>query len=92
MTFSTSDASPSGLDYADGSLWLAALQGQRLYQIAVNPDGSLGRPTALLEGKFGRLRTVVTAPDGSLWITTSNRDGRGSPVDTDDCIIRVALS
>lgn len=92
VTFSTSDASPSGLDYAGGSLWLAALGGQRLYRIPVRTDGSLGKPQAMLEGDYGRLRTVVTAPDGALWITTSNQDGRGRPADTDDRIIRIPLT
>ena len=43
---------------------------------------------ALLSGRYGRLRTVVVAPGGSLWVTTSNRDGRGSPRSGDDRIIR----
>ena len=47
------------------------------------------RNEALFEGEFGRLRTVVEAPDGSLYVLTNNRDGRGSPNDGDDRILRI---
>ena len=82
------EASPSGLAYFGGSLWVACLRGQRLYQIPVGADGSLGDPVPLFVGQYGRLRTVVAAPDGTLWFTTSNRDGRGSPRDGDDRILQ----
>jgi len=55
-------------------------------------DGArAGRPRDFLTGRYGRLRTVVLALDGSLWLTTSNRDGRGQPNANDDRILRVEL-
>jgi glucose/arabinose dehydrogenase len=88
IEWSTDEASPSGLAYFGGSLWVAALRGERLFQIPVGADGSLGDPVSLFVGQYGRLRTVVAAPDGALWFTTSNRDGRGSPRDGDDRILQ----
>ncbi len=92
LTWDTDEASPSGLAFAGDSLWLATLQGQRVYRIPVLGPGRVGQPTQLLDGKYGRLRSIGVAPDGSLWVTTSNRDGRGDPVGDDDRIIRVPLT
>jgi glucose/arabinose dehydrogenase len=96
LTWDTGDASPSGLTYAGDSLWLATLQGERVYRIPLLGEGiegrKVGRPSSILDGVYGRLRTVVLSPDGSLWVSTSNRDGRGSPGSTDDRIIRVPLT
>jgi glucose/arabinose dehydrogenase len=44
----------------------------------------------VLEG-FGRLRTVAVAADGALWVITNNTDGRGTPKDGDDRILRVKV-
>ena len=85
------EASPSGIAVAGGSVFLAGLRGNRLWQVPLRADRTR-EPDALLRDRFGRLRTVVAAPDGSLWVTTSNRDGRGSPASTDDRILRVRLS
>lgn len=87
----TSEASPSGLAFAEGSLWMASLRGQRLWQVRVRRDGSVAQPRDFFVGDHGRLRTVVLAPDGSLWLSTSNRDGRGEPGPRDDRILRITL-
>ncbi len=71
-----------------GDFLFAALRGEQLRRVQL--DGrrvTLNR--ALLRGRFGRLRTVVEAPDGSLYVLTNNRDGRGSPRSGDDRILRV---
>jgi glucose/arabinose dehydrogenase len=87
----TSEASPSGLAFADGALWMASLRGERLWRVPVRADGSIGKPQDFFVGGYGRLRTVVVAPNGDLWVSTSNRDGRGTPAAADDRILRVTL-
>jgi len=87
LTWSTATASPSGLAFHQGHLYLAALRGQRLWKVPVNADGGVGQPRALFSGGYGRLRAVASAPDGTLWFSTSNRDGRGTPKAGDDRIV-----
>ncbi|WP_322919707.1 PQQ-dependent sugar dehydrogenase [Nocardioides renjunii] len=89
LVWPVEQASPSGLSYADGHLWMAGLRGQRLWRITVTAAGKAARPTAFFTEDYGRLRTVATAPDGLLWVTTSNQDGRGEPTPADDRIIQV---
>jgi glucose/arabinose dehydrogenase len=84
VQWSTDEASPSGAAIAGRTLYVAALRGQRLWTV---PLGG-GEPKAELSGRYGRLRTVAVAPDGALWLTTSNTDGRGDPKDGDDRILR----
>ena len=91
IVWRTSEASPSGLEYADGHLWMASLRGERLWRVSV--DGRKATdPTDFFVGDYGRIRTVEVAPDGNLWVTTSNRDGRGDPADDDDRILVVRPS
>ncbi|GGO04890.1 oxidoreductase [Microbispora rosea subsp. aerata] len=92
LTWSTGEASPSGLAYARGALWAAALRGERLWRVPVDASGRAGRPTALYTGEYGRLRAVAAAPDGTLWVSTSNRDGRGLLRDGDDRILVISPS
>ena len=88
QTWDTDDASPSGLAYLDGALWMGALKGERLWRITLDGRRAVD-PQGFFVGEYGRMRTVATAPDGSLWVTTSNRDGRGDPADGDDRILRI---
>lgn len=90
LQWATSDASPSGLAYVDGTFFLAALRGQRVWAIYVGDDGSAGA-TAWFVGEFGRIRDVAAGPDGSLWFLTNNTDGRGDPRVGDDRLMQVRL-
>jgi glucose/arabinose dehydrogenase len=88
VTWATSEASPSGAAIAGRTMYIGALQGDAVLRVRLN--GTRARKAApLLQGSYGRIRTVVRAPDGSLWVTTSNRDGRGSPRSGDDRIVRL---
>lgn len=88
VTWPTSEASPSGAAIRRGTMYIGALQGEAVLRIRLNGTRARkGRP--LLRGRYGRIRTVERAPDGSLWVTTSNRDGRGDPRDGDDRIVRI---
>jgi glucose/arabinose dehydrogenase len=68
---------------------MAALRGNRLWRIPVT-DQQAGDPEAFFVGDYGRMRTVAVAPDGNLWVTTSNLDGRGDPQDGDDRILELS--
>ncbi|MFK3984706.1 PQQ-dependent sugar dehydrogenase [Micromonospora sp. NPDC050397] len=88
VTWTTAEASPSGAAIAGNRLFVAALRGTRLWTVPLTGNGGVGTPVAQLTGAYGRLRTVAYAPDGTLWVTTSNRDGRGTPAASDDRILR----
>lgn len=78
---------PAGIAYYDGSLFFAGLRGMSLYEVRLGESPLLIRPH--LSGNFGRLRDVVTGPDNNLYVSTSNRDGRGVPAGDDDRILWV---
>jgi glucose/arabinose dehydrogenase len=86
----TAIASPSGLAVRGRSAYVASLRGEVLYRVRL--DGVTARePVRVRLGDLGRLRTVETAPDGSLWLVTNNTDGRGTPRPGDDRILRLRV-
>jgi glucose/arabinose dehydrogenase len=91
VQWSTSDASPSGIAAVGSTIFMAGLRGERLWAIDITPDLSAAPPISGLVGQ-GRLRDVVPAPDGSLWILTNNTDGRGAPRADDDILIRLPIA
>jgi glucose/arabinose dehydrogenase len=72
--------------------FVGALAGERVHVLPLEApqDGTEPQdPEELLGGQYGRLRTVVPDAEGALWITTSNRDGLGTPGEGDDKVLRI---
>lgn len=88
VVWSTDVASPSGLAWLDGHVWMASLRGERLWRVDVSGKRAAD-PADFFVGEYGRMRTVAVAPDGRLWVMTSNTDGRGFPDGKDDRILLV---
>ncbi|MCI3933246.1 PQQ-dependent sugar dehydrogenase [Streptomyces sp. AN091965] len=87
----TSEASPSGVAYAEGSVWMAGLRGQRLWRIPVRGADGEPKTEAFLTEEHGRLRTVLAAGGDKLWLVTSETDSRGTPEKGDDKILEVRV-
>ncbi len=71
-----------------GNYFFGCLRGQRIIRVVLE-DKKVVTQENLLEGKYGRIRDIAEGPDGLIYFSTSNRDGRGSPTSDDDRIIRL---
>ena len=96
IVFYSSAIAPSGMAFYRGqqipqfanNLFVATLRGTHLLRLTI--DGRrVVTQERLLDGTFGRLRDVVSGPDGHLYFTTNNRDGRGNPMAGDDKVLRI---
>lgn len=78
-----------------GSVFMGALRGRQLRRVEVERAAGersgwrTVREEALFAGRLGRIRAVKMGPDGALYFTTSNRDGRGDPGPGDDHLLRI---
>ena len=96
IVFYSSTIAPSGMSFYRGqqlpqltnNLFVATLRGTHLLRI-VTDAGRIITQERLLDGTFGRLRDVVSGPDGYLYFCTNNRDGRGTPMAGDDRVLRI---
>ncbi|MFC8190400.1 PQQ-dependent sugar dehydrogenase [Cellulomonas sp. NPDC057328] len=84
LTTPVAAASCSGIAVVGDTLWIACLRGTRLYRATITADGSLTGVQSLLQGTYGRLRTVEPGAGGTLWVTTSTRGDKDSVANNSD--------
>ncbi|WP_345713456.1 PQQ-dependent sugar dehydrogenase, partial [Kineococcus glutinatus] len=91
QTWTTAEASPSGIAVTADAVWLACLHGERLWRVPLTPEGATGTPEPHLVGTLGRIRGVDVGPDGTLWLLTSNTF-RGERRPGDDRLVSLPLA
>ena len=99
VTFYNPTVAPSGASFYtgrsipafSGDLLVATLAGIDLRRVRLDPapPGRVLSDERLFAGRFGRIREVITGPDGFIYFCTNNRDGRGAPAANDDRIVRL---
>jgi glucose/arabinose dehydrogenase len=71
-----------------GNFFFGCLRGERLIRVVLDGRRVVSQEDMLSE-TYGRIREVAEGPDGYIYFSTSNRDGRGSPAKDDDRIMRL---
>ncbi len=82
---------PAGLAFVGDKAYFVGLRGEALYEATIGSDGK-AKVRELFPQRWGRLRAVTVGPDGALYLSTSNTDGRGKKKAGDDRIIRVPIT
>lgn len=92
------EAPASGVFYSgnlmpefQNQFFIGALKGEGILRVAFDnnaPDQAIWYEK--LEGiNLGRIREIAIGPNGALYFSTSNRDGRGNPDQADDRIFKL---
>jgi glucose/arabinose dehydrogenase len=71
-----------------GNFFFGCLAGTRIIRVVLDGRKVVSQEN-LLEKTYGRIREMEQGPDGYIYFSTSNRDGRGSPAKDDDRIMRL---
>ena len=72
-----------------GNFFFGCLKGERIIRVALDGRRVVSEEN-LIEKKYGRIRDIAEGPDGLIYFSTSNTDGRGTPAADDDRILRLA--
>lgn len=71
-----------------GDLFITGLRGECVIRLKI--DGTkIASQEKMFEGVYGRIRDIEEGPDGAIYFTTSNRDGRGRAQRGDDKILKI---
>jgi glucose/arabinose dehydrogenase len=93
VSWPIADSYCSGVAVLERMIASACLLGERVWLVNTTGNGTvIGQPTSVLTGEYGRLRALVAAPDGSLWVATSNQEDGGDPGADDDRLIRLVFA
>jgi hypothetical protein len=85
-TYPVADCSCSGLTIVNDVIYVAAQRGTRLWRLEINGSG-VRNVQSFFQGTYGRLRTVEPAPDGGLWMATSNGGDKDSVANNSDNVL-----
>jgi glucose/arabinose dehydrogenase len=76
-----------------GSFVVGTLRSRHVHRVVLDGERRLVAHETYFQGDppagLGRVREVVQGPDGVLWVTTSNCDGRGTCPPEKDVIVRI---
>jgi len=91
-TWTTAEASPSGVAIVGDTAFMAALRGERLWRIELNGTEA-GEITSHFTGTYGRLRAAIAVPgENALWLSTSNADANGGQPAGSDRILTSTIT